>query len=284
MYTNESLYKGVNVFKNFFSLLWFAVTLYNNTDIDPKLTKKLEKVIASVPKYKSLSKKVVVRVVNQSAINAFVAPFSIIFDPGKITIFVYAGLINYLGRDSRELIAVLLHELGHLVLGHIVTGLTTQILTQTIYGRLVISLYKKYKKGQKWLSVGIGALIILVGLTKAAMTSFISRAQEFQADEFVIQFGYAKAGANFDKKLESMNNVAGLTRKCGKLCQTVEKIQQFFSSHPRSEDRIKNVLDKEKIWKSLEKTKGKNIEELYHPQMVYEYHKFEKMAFNYLEE
>jgi len=260
-----------NTFINFFMNLWNAVSLYNSSIIDPVLTKKLNGILkgggnVSIKQVQQW----VVRIIPAPEINAFVAyPFSYIFDPGKGTIFLYAGIVKLMGRNSDELIGVILHEVGHFVKFHLPLSLVATFGKATLATHIFKWLLKFIKGGSgKGKALLIGSLLILATITLSAAWAFVSRTNERAADDFVIQYGYGEGLTKALAKMAKFSSISGLKPTCGKMCQSMNKIENAFSSHPATKERVETILNSDKLWKAMQKKKKGRYTEMLMTEIV----------------
>jgi len=138
------------------------------------------------------------------------------FGPKK-RIVLYDTLINDLSRE--EIVAVLAHEIGHYKKKHTLIGLISGII-QTgfmlfIFSLLVASPVLSSALGveEPRFHIGLIAFGILYSPLSFVMGVFmniISRRNEYQADAFASQFGFAAELVSGLKKL-SVNNLSNLT-------------------------------------------------------------------------
>lgn len=152
------------------------------------------------------------KVVKDENVNAFTIPGG--------HVYVNSGLIKAAGNES-ELAGVMAHEINHAVARHGTRQLTQQ------YG---ISLVSQLVLGQ---NPNVLAQLAASLFGQAGTMSY-SRSMEDQADYLGVQTMY-QAGYNpngmltFMKKLESIEQT------------NPGKLTQFFSSHPLTSERVRNV-------------------------------------------
>jgi STE24 endopeptidase len=135
----------------------------------------------------------------------------------KKRIVLYDTLINDLSNE--EIVAVLAHEVGHYKKKHVLTGLLIGIV-QTgimlfIFSLLVSSPVLSNALGVEEPRFHIG--LIAFGILYSPLSfiigifmNIISRKNEYQADAFAAEFGFAEELASGLKKL-SVNNLSNLT-------------------------------------------------------------------------
>lgn len=162
---------------------------------------------------------------NDSILNAFCAPGGYIF--------VYTGLIKYLGSED-EFAGVLGHEMGHADRRH-----TTDQLTK-LYGVELL------------ISVALGRdSSLLVGIAEQLAFLSFSRANEREADDLSVTYLYptdydARGAARFFEKLIASGQTGNTPT--------------FLSTHPDPGDRVQAIIDK---WRMLGGKVGKTFEMSY---------------------
>ena len=151
-------------------------------------------------------------IVQDSSLNAFNLPGGLVY--------VNSGLIAEADSLS-ELAGVLAHEIGHGASRH-----GTELMTRSYgYGMLAsLLLGRNPSQGKQILAQVVGTGVI---------TNY-SRGAEIEADQLGVQYvyraGYDPNGmVNFFEEMLSMRQ------------RKPTKVEQFFSSHPLTEERIRNV-------------------------------------------
>jgi predicted Zn-dependent protease len=153
-------------------------------------------------------------------------------------IYIYTGLIQFLDNEA-QLAGVMAHEMAHADLRH------TTLRMASEYGiTALIAL------------VTGGDVSLLVQLAKELLGLSFSREDEAQADLMAVKY---MAATEYDPK-----SVGGFFEKLIKTKKDTYMLE-FLSTHPASENRVKNI---EKHWKDLGSPKGKLKE--------YEYAKFKE--------
>lgn len=265
---------GVSVVSNANNIItwFFTITgwIKNITGgaIDPLLTSKLNKIL----KDHKISDKFVVKVLPTDEINAFIditSHFIKSLSNPTFTVYVCAGLVNFLGRDSDKLIAILLHEVGHVILAHVALSYIQTVWQGMIIGGIAKVIFTEDFKDAKLKAWWLGAFYVLASLTMAGVASFLSRLKERKADEFVSKMGYGKALADAFQKFESLRSYKGLNPECGKLCKIATKIESFFRTHPDYVERIKNLLTKEEALKAATNKSKENVTKLVSNEILF---------------
>jgi Zn-dependent protease with chaperone function len=237
---------------NFFSVFYESVRLSIMSKEDKLLSDKVNKLYE---KNRQVTFKI--KVIPVTAINAFVSADSILHSPGKITVFLYGGLVNLLGRDSRELTAIILHEIGHALKFHMLIGMYTNIITNLGLSTLLKFILKDMKLDSLIKQTLAVSMLIMIHLLTSAAEAFVSRSLERQADEYVIKVGYGKDLANALSKMKKFKSYSALDTECGKICKAIKYVENTLASHPETEERIKDLLSKDATLKALQsKNKG----------------------------
>ena len=151
-------------------------------------------------------------IVNDKSVNAFNLPGGLVY--------VNAGLIAE--ADSLdELAGVLAHEIGHGSARH-----GTQLMTRA-YGYNALAgllLGRNPSQGKQILAQVVGAGVI----------NNYSRGAELEADRLGVRYTYA-AGYDPAGMVDFYGEMLDMRRR------QPSKVEQFFSSHPLTEDRIRNI-------------------------------------------
>lgn len=160
-----------------------------------------------------------VTIINDTnTLNAFVTP------GGQI--YVYTALIKFLDSES-EMAGVLAHEIAHAENRHSVIQMASQVGTS-----LLISLVLNGDYSQL---LNMGAKLLFLKF---------SRSDEKEADEYAVQY---LNDTEYDPR-----GVAGFFQKMIKE-EKDAKVPAFLSTHPASQDRIEDILQK---WKELGSKEG----------------------------
>jgi len=182
-------------------------------------------------------KKINVRIIHDSSVNAYAL--------GRKTICITDGLLSL---SDDEIMAILSHEIGHLVYSHTVLQLiigganfliTIFLLFLKLTCWLVTAVMSLFAIGTKKLS--IGSVIALIGgiptLAIWLWTKFCNiflmwsmRQNEFVADRFSFQIGYG-------------NILASILDRG--ICTYPQKglIKALYASHPSNDDRIAKLQE-----------------------------------------
>lgn len=169
------------------------------------------------------------RIVAQTELRDLPWEFHIVSDPSINAfnipgghVYVHTGLINQVG-SAAELAGVMAHEISHGVARH-----GTERLTTT-YGLNIVAAVVLGQNPETYQQI----LAQILGT--GAIASF-SRSDEREADELGVDYMY-----------EANYNPEGMISMFQTLLEQRERrpssIEQFFSTHPLSEDRLENVRE-----------------------------------------
>lgn len=145
-------------------------------------------------------------------VNAFAVPGGFIF--------VNSSLVEFCGCDEDKIAFVLAHETGHIVKGHAMERVLTDIAASSAV-----------KAGT--ISGSVGAWIRRTGF-RFLQTGY-SRYQETEADLFAVKLMQA-AGFRADKAVEFLQDMGDSNRRKGEW-----EISKHFSTHPEFEERIQTI-------------------------------------------
>jgi len=221
-----------------FSVHAFAATLINDTEIESKITE----IIAPIAKAANVpEKRLKIYIVRDDDFNAFVQ--------GGENIFVYTGLLKQI-KSPNALRAVIAHELGHTIGGHMVQMADRQraeMMRTMIIQALGVGLM--VAGGNP--TAGMGVLAGSTGIAQQSMLSF-SRDEERIADDFAVDL---MLGANEDPNglievFEQMRDMHG---------EIESRINPNRINHPLTAERLNNT--KTKI-KKLEKVPIKPTQQI----------------------
>jgi len=157
----------------------------------------------------------------------------------KKRIVLFDTLINDLSTD--EIVAVLMHEIGHYRKKHIISGMILSFIQSGIM-LFILSLFVSLPVLSQALGVSdasfhiglitFGILFTPISMIIGLMMNMLSRKNEFEADRFAADFGIGDALVGALKKL-SVNNLSNLTP---------HPLYVFFHySHPTLLQRIRNL-------------------------------------------
>jgi Zn-dependent protease with chaperone function len=229
---------------------------------DKMLSKKVTDALKKHPIMKkggNLNIKVIV--IPAAAINAFVSPASA-SGFGEMKIFMYGGLVNLIGRDSDDVVAIGLHEVGHFLKQHLSYHAYMQMAGTFGLMKLSEWIMKYVKENRKFMAVLATALLIMSQLTVMAGMAYLSRAMEKQADQFAIDAGYGPQLASGLQKMQKFGSYSAIQQKCGKACQAIKKIDNTLSTHPETEERIKDILKRSETFAALKSGNNNKLKQV----------------------
>lgn len=205
-----------------------AVSLISDTETE----KLLHKMIAPVATAAKIpANRLKIHIVNNSDFNAFVM--------GGEEVFIYTGLLMKI-RDVNALQAVVAHELGHTVGGHI-EQMSSRMEAEMKRAVMIQALGIGLMVAGGNPSLGAGVLAGSGGVAKQSMLSF-SRDEERIADDFAVDL-MVQANINPSGLItvfNQMNDMMGATES---------KISKHNTNHPLTTERLKNTREKLKTIK-----------------------------------
>lgn len=217
----------------------FAATEIHDTEIEKVLTNLISPLAeaANIP-----DGRLKIHIVSSDDFNAFVR--------GGEEIYIYTGLLKKI-KSSNALQAVIAHELGHSIGGHLVqmadrmnSEMTRAMIVQALGIGLMVA------GGDP--SLGAGVMVGSSGLAKSGMLSF-TRDEERIADDLGVNL-MVKAGLNPNGFIEVFTQMKEQT---GAL---ESKINPNNINHPLTTERLKNIKDKiAKMDKNYDDSKYANI-------------------------
>lgn len=252
-----------NVIKTIFTILQ-AIKFQMSLSEDKELTKKMTSIMKSHPhgsRYAKGGMKFQVMVVPAPVLNAFVSPMSGVV-PGQMTLFLYGGLVNLLGRNSDEIIAVSLHEIGHFLKFHMQQRILANMVVGAGIGKLIQWLVSNVKADKKFVAIVVGGLIVVSQISAMAAMAFISRLNEKEADQYAIDAGYGNALASSLSKMRSFGTYAAIEKKCGKMCQLIKKVDNALATHPETMSRVQDILKRTEVWEAMKKKDAKKLQKI----------------------
>lgn len=222
----------------FISLNARAVTLINDTEIERGITK----IITPVANAAKISpERLKIYIVNDDEFNAFVR--------GGEDIFIYTGLLKKI-KSPNALRAVIAHELGHTIGGHMVQMADRQraeMMRTLIIQALGVGLM--VAGGNP--TAGVGVLAGSTGIAQQSMLSF-TRDEERIADDFAVDL---MVDANEDPNglievFEQMRDMHG---------EFEARINSNRINHPLTSERLNNAKTKIKNLKKVPKKTDERI-------------------------
>lgn len=221
---------------------------YRTSRVDDKLTKELNRIM-------NLRKDVLeVRVLYDESLNAYVGLYELLFSfykEMKYPIYVHSGLIKSLPHDG--VMAILLHEAGHLFTFAIQGRFLTRLGSNKLINLVRVLMYKN-----PFFQI-IGALLIdlIIPLIEPA----VSKKFEDMADSYAVKYGYGEELAS--AFIEMKKRSSGYGYNCSsKFCNAVKYINKVLSAHPELEERIERILGDSEISELLKNKNFKKAEEV----------------------
>ncbi len=199
---------------------------------DTETEKLLHKLIAPVAAAADIpSNRLKIHIINDSDFNAFVT--------GGEDVYIYTGLLMRI-RDINALQAVVAHELGHTIGGHI-QQMSARMEAEMKRAMMIQALGVGLMVAGGNPSLGAGVLAGSSGVAKQSLLSF-SRDEERIADDFAVDL-MVKANINPNGLItvfNQMNDMMGATES---------KISKLNTNHPLTTERLKNTREKIKTIK-----------------------------------
>jgi len=154
------------------------------------------------------------------------------FACGDGSIRVYSGLMDVM--DDDELMAIIGHEIGHVVHQDTRKAMKNAYLSAAARG--VISASNS--------AVGALSSSVLGDIAESFVSSQYSQKQEYQADEYGFQFAVQTGHSPYSmyKSLNKLVNLAGGSQ--------ASLVQKMFSSHPDSASRAAKMKEKADAYKT----------------------------------
>ena len=215
-----------------------GATLINDTEIEKQITE----IIKPVAKAADVSeKRLKVYIVNDDEFNAFVR--------GGEDVFVYTGLLKQI-KNPNTLRAVVAHELGHTIGGHMVQ-MSQRMHDEMVRTMVIQALGVGLMVAGGNPTAGMGVMAGATGIAQQSMLSF-SRDEERMADDMAVDL-MVKANQNPNgliEVFEQMRNMHGAMES---------KVNPSRVNHPLTNERINNA--KTKISK-LKKVPTKSAEKI----------------------
>ena len=214
-----------------------GATLINDTEIEKQITE----IIKPVANAADISeKRLKVYIVNDDDFNAFVR--------GGEDIFVYTGLLKQI-KNPNALRAVIAHELGHTIGGHMVQ-MSQRMHDEMVRTMVIQALGVGLMVAGGNPTAGVGVMAGATGIAQQSMLSF-SRDEERMADDMAVDL-MVKANQNPNglvEVFEQMRDMHGAIES---------KANPSRINHPLTSERINNAKTKiSKLKKVPTKSAGK---------------------------
>ncbi|RXJ88176.1 M48 family metallopeptidase [Arcobacter sp. CECT 8985] len=171
--------------------------------------------------------------VENKAANAFCLP------GGKVV--VYTGILKFAKNDD-QLATVISHEIAHALARHGAERISTNLLAQGVQVAGNIAIGSQAPQYTQAFNIAFG-----LGSQYGVLLPY-GRMQESEADEIGIHLMY-KAGFNIHEALKFWQNMS----------KDKNEGYEFFSTHPNSKTRIKNI---KRVIKEIEKNKKDDFNNL----------------------
>ena len=216
-----------------------AATLINDTEIEKQITEIILPVAraAKIPE-----KRLKIYIVRDDSFNAFVR--------GGEDIFIYTGLLKQI-KSPNALRAVVAHELGHTIGGHMVQ-ISARMHDEMVRTMIIQALGIGLMVAGGNPTAGIGVMAGATGIAQQSMLSF-SRDEERMADDMAVDLMVvAKQDPNgLIEAFEQMRDMHG---------EIENKINPSNINHPLTNERINNAKTKISKLKNISKKKESQID------------------------
>ena len=211
-----------------------AATLINDTEIENKITEIILPVAraADIPE-----KRLKVYIVNDDDFNAFVR--------GGEDVFIYTGLLKQI-KNPNALRAVVAHELGHTIGGHMVQ-ISARMHDEMVRTMIIQALGVGLMVAGGNPTAGVGVMAGASGIAQQSLLSF-SRDEERMADDMAVDL-MVKANQDPNGLIEVFEQMHDITGEFEK------RVNPNRINHPLTGERINNAKSKiGKIKKTPKKT------------------------------
>ena len=211
------------LFMCFFAINAHAATLINDTEIEKKITE----IIMPIAKAANIdAKRLKIYIVRDDDFNAFVR--------GGEDVFIYTGLLKQI-KNPNALRAVVAHELGHTIGGHMVQ-ISARMHDEMVRTMIIQALGVGLMVAGGNPSAGIGVVAGATGIAQQSMLSF-SRDEERIADDMAI-----------DLMVRGEQNPNGLIEVFEQMHDMHGEIETRINpnrvNHPLTSERINNAKTK----------------------------------------
>ncbi|MBR6010463.1 MAG: M48 family metalloprotease [Alphaproteobacteria bacterium] len=200
-----------------------AATLINDTELENKITEIILPVAraADIPE-----KRLKVYIVNDDDFNAFVR--------GGEDVFVYTGLLKQI-KNPNALRAVVAHELGHTIGGHMVQ-ISARMHDEMVRTMIIQALGVGLMVAGGNPNAGMGVMAGASGIAQQSLLSF-SRDEERMADDMAVDL-MTKANQDPNGLIEVFEQMRDITGEFEK------KVNPSRINHPLTGERINNAKAK----------------------------------------
>ena len=214
-----------------------AATLINDTELENKITEIILPVAraADIPE-----KRLKVYIVNDDDFNAFVR--------GGEDVFIYTGLLKQI-KNPNALRAVVAHELGHTIGGHMVQ-ISARMHDEMIRTMIIQALGVGLMVAGGNPNAGMGVMAGASGIAQQSLLSF-SRDEERMADDMAIDL-MVKSNQDPNGLIEVFEQMRDITGEFEK------KVNPNRINHPLTSERINNAKTKISKLKNVPK-KNKSV-------------------------
>lgn len=229
------------LFSVFIAMNANAVTLINDTEIEREITE----IISPIADAAKISKdRLKIYIVRDDSFNAFVR--------GGEDIFVYTGLLKQI-KNPNALRAVVAHELGHTIGGHMVQ-ISQRIHDEMVRTMIIQALGVGLMVAGGNPTAGVGVMAGATGIAQQSMLSF-SRDEERMADDMAVDL-MVKANQNPNGLIDVFKQMRDMNG------EFETRVNPNRINHPLTSERINNTKNKISKLKNVPtKTKAETTRE-----------------------
>jgi Zn-dependent protease with chaperone function len=185
------------------------------------------------------------------------------------SIFLTTELIKIM--NEREVIAVCLHEIGHITNFDTVKSLGVFATSAGGAGFVGFTIFKNIEKQQNKISYGsmilrfFGAAILIYLIMKTPGL-LLGKIHEYRADRYSVQYGYGKDLITALNKLEKWIKeykfkIYGTPTKFDK---AMDKLSHFLDVHPETKDRVQQLFSDNELYEQIHKKNISGIKNIIH--------------------
>jgi len=242
--TIGGIYLGITALifiKGLIEVLFFASMLRKTT----KPNKEITKMVNDAYKEKGSNKTWSVNVVKNKDPNAFAITGS--------TVWTTSGLYKLL--NTREVVAVALHECGHVENKDVFKRIAADSPLRT--GVIGVAIAAAVATGIPFISLLVFS--ILIAISDTFLAHLQGRPQESAADSHAAYMGYRDEMISALEKIQQYVDRLSSRRECGAICQFVTKLSEFMDEHPPIRKRIEDLLKQPKFYRLSQSNNKKEM-------------------------
>jgi len=162
--------------------------------------------------------------------------------------FIHSGLKKLLTEE--ELIAVMIHEAGHIKNKDIWKKLTANYTFLGILVGLSFVVAGPAAPIAATISFAVFLIAKALGVDSIFFALTLGRRSERKADSMAVKHGYGSQLASALEKLDKWVVKLQSKRPCGKMCRIVGKVDSAMDEHPPLKKRVETVLREKDTWEA----------------------------------